>query len=120
MVCCIGFWTQPIWAQKTPDPCKGEENQNNLNACAQNRYEAADAELNRVWKSIIAELSDERAKQLRDVQRLWLKFRDAHCAYQEGPWNEGSMRPMIHFGCLRELTEARTAQLKTIQNELDN
>ena len=40
-----------------------------------------DARLNKVYKDVMAELSEPRKKELRDAQRAWVKFRDANCNF---------------------------------------
>jgi uncharacterized protein YecT (DUF1311 family) len=107
--------------------------QSELTHCAAAEYRAADDELNRQWRVAISVLgrldekypvadnrpimrgsfdSESRVDALRKSQRAWLTFRDNHCSlpFAEG----GSITPMLHFICLRELTEKRTAELASL------
>ena len=109
-----------------PD-CSAPETQSQLemNMCAGLDFEAADRELNRVYREAIeaARQSDRELDRstdqrpgyeavLREAQRAWVAFREAHCRY-EG-YEEargGSMEPMIYSGCSARLTRERIAQL---------
>ena len=96
-----------------------------MNRCAALDFERADAELNRLWRDVIAgaresdlELDrdfDRRPtneETLRQAQRAWVAFRDAHCAW-EGfeEARGGSMEAMIYQSCRARLTRERIAQL---------
>lgn len=52
--------------------------------CAEKVLVKADAELNRVWKRVMAEHPsggdpDHHRGEIRAAQRLWIQFRDADC-----------------------------------------
>lgn len=100
-----------LQAQSKENPCEGET-QLEMNLCAAENYKKADAELNKTWKLLIANLLDEEVEELREVQRLWLRFRDAHCDYEAARYEGGSIQPLIRYTCLQTLTETRTEQLK--------
>ena len=112
--------TSVLSAQKTEDPCKGEENQMNMNLCAAQQYQEADDALNATWKSLLGHMEDAEKAEIRKVQTLWLKFRDAQVAYEIAPWEGGSMQPMIRYGCLKRLTEQRTDDLKILLEQYEN
>ncbi len=117
----VALWGgNSAWTQNDEDPCKGEENQLNLNLCAEQKYKKADAQLNATWKELMALTPAEDKEDLKKVQRLWLQFRDAHCAYEVKPWEGGSIVPMIQYGCLLRLTEERTQHLKDLLSAIDN
>jgi len=106
--------------------CDDPQNQMEMNICAGLDFERADAELNILWRQVIASARasdrelDRRYDQrptseakLREAQRAWLVFRDAHCAVQD--YDEargGSMEPMVYGTCRAELTRQRIAQLR--------
>ncbi|MEA3011732.1 MAG: hypothetical protein QOD42_277 [Sphingomonadales bacterium] len=113
---------QPMSAQE----CALVTTQMELTACAQQDFERADAELNRLWREIIegaretdrtpgngrtAEDNRSEAAILRRAQRAWLAYRDAQCEY-EGLGNRGgSLEPMDVNLCLARLTRERIAML---------
>ncbi len=93
------------------------QNQHELNMAADADYKLADAELNQVYKQLMARLDDDSKKKLVDAQLLWIKFRDAD-AYARAEVNKGgSIYPMIFSGACASTTRARTAQLKQWYNE---
>ena len=117
-----------LLAQQAPEPdwnCDDPQNQMEMNACAGEDFTRADAELNRLWPGLIAgarERDRELDRQydqrpgheatLREAQRAWLAFRDAHCTWQG--YEEargGSMESMVYNGCRATLTRERISQL---------
>src|SRR6478672_5902751 len=49
---------------------------------------------------------------LREAQRAWVAFRDAHCRLESFEARGGSMQPMIDGNCRAAITRARTAELR--------
>jgi uncharacterized protein YecT (DUF1311 family) len=108
--------------------CDDPMSQNEMNACAALDFERADAELNRAWREAVAAAREADAEidrnydqrptseaKLREAQRAWIVYRDAHCTvvgYEEA--RGGSMEPMTYDGCRKTLTEERTAQLRSL------
>lgn len=109
-------------AAQENDPCPKMQMQGEMNSCETDQYAKADAELNAVYRQLIAKhKSDaEYIRKLRYAQASWLKFRDAHLAsyyYQEGkPGVYGSVHPMCRSLLLIRLTVERTTELKEILN----
>lgn len=89
------------------------QSQAEMNQQAAGEFKKADAELNRVYARVLAELDDEGRAKLKAAQRAWVVFRDAEAAYQmDLEARGGSMAPLIYEGTRARLTRARTAQLK--------
>ena len=111
--------------------CVDPQYQVEMNRCARLDFEAADAELNRVWARAIAAARegdrhldrefDTRPTEeatLREAQRAWIVFRDSHCTvegYREA--RGGSMETMVYEGCRAQLTRDRIAQLEPPADE---
>lgn len=107
--------------------CNGDGTQAELNACAQQEYEQADAALNATWKELLESLDgqDTALAETRAAQRAWVKFRDAevkaHFPLDEGEdarVTYGSMYPMSYNGVMTNLTQQRTEQLRARIDEL--
>ena len=92
---------------------------------AQNRYDAADTQLNQTYQRILkkVELNDYKGylvskklikQTLVDAQRAWLSFRDAHCESHYRLFSGGTSRNSDRLKCLAQLTSARTEQLKQL------
>jgi len=107
--------------------CADPQAQSEMNACAQIDFERADAALNAEYRRAIAHArasdrepsgrleGDDRPGDeatLREAQRAWVAFRDAHCRLQGYEARGGSMEMMLYDGCRAELTRARIAQLR--------
>jgi uncharacterized protein YecT (DUF1311 family) len=114
-------------AQEPPWNCADPQTQMEMNACAQIDFERADAELNRDYRAAIAHArasdresggrmeGDDRPGDeatLREAQRAWVAFRDAHCRLEGYEARGGTMEPMLYSACREALTRARTAQLR--------
>lgn len=107
--------------------CGDKPNQTAMTMCAAAQSNQADAEMNRVWKQVTAQMQrsdrDEPSTDRSDVgfapallasQRAWLAFRDAECRIESYEWRGGSMQPFTYNQCLTELTQQRTRQLRAI------
>lgn len=114
---------QPLTARE----CAGATAQMEMTACAEQEFERADAELNRVWRPLVSSAArndrspdsgrtprDQRSEEviLRTAQRAWIAYRDAECEYEGLGERGGSMEPMIVAQCLARLTRARTTELR--------
>lgn len=104
-------------AAQDKDPCYDPQTQLEINACAAERYKEADAELNKVYKQVMTELSKDRKTQLKAAQIAWIEFRDAHCQFKSAEYHGGSLYPTLYHDCLTAMTEFRTLQLR---EELEN
>lgn len=104
-------------AAQTAD-CSNQDTQLDMNECAAQAFDAADAELNRVYgvavgfaRQIDAESKGPAEEKLRVAQRAWVTYRDAACASESSLYEGGSIQPLIYSGCLERLTLARTNDL---------
>lgn len=95
--------------------CSAAETQTEMNLCAGAAFDAADAELNALYKQISARLKSDAAttRLLVATQRAWIAFRDAECDFAASSVAGGSIAPMIRAECLTSLTEARNATFRT-------
>jgi uncharacterized protein YecT (DUF1311 family) len=104
--------------------CRNTSVQMELNLCAEQDWQAADARLNRVYKATMAAMKamdqslppdlQGAAATLRDAQRAWIAFRDKNCNLAGYPMRGGSAEPLLIYGCLRQMTEDRTAELQEL------
>jgi len=111
--------------------CADPQAQQEMNYCAGQDFERADAELNSVYRTAITRAqeadreygritqgSEMRASgpgeeaSLRAAQRAWVAFRDAQCEGESYEARGGSMQPMLYQGCRASLTRARAAELR--------
>lgn len=84
-----------------------------MQTCANRLYHEADAELNQVYRQLIAQLSVQRKTQLKASQQAWLAFRDKNAAFAAGVAEGGSMASLVEITELTAMTRSRTEQLRT-------
>ncbi|WP_237055042.1 lysozyme inhibitor LprI family protein [Marilutibacter chinensis] len=101
--------------------CNPDGTQQEMNACAFDEYAAADAELNRVYRAVLASRAGDAvfAERLRAAQRLWIRLRDADLdaefpiAEGEDPRIEyGSIYPLERAAAMTRMTRERTRYLR--------
>lgn len=84
-----------------------------MQTCANRLYQEADAELNQVYRQLIAQLSAQRKTQLKASQQAWIAFRDKNAAFAAGIAEGGSMASIVEVTELTAMTRSRTEQLRT-------
>jgi uncharacterized protein YecT (DUF1311 family) len=115
------------FAQEETD-CKNPETQAEMTSCEQDRYGEADKALNAQWKDTrtAAAATDEdldendrgAEKALLTAQRAWISYRDAQCEAEGFQARGGTMEPMLVAGCLANLSDTRTKELKALADAL--
>jgi len=116
-----------VFAQEETD-CKNPQTQMEMTSCEQDRYGEADKALNAQWKETRAaaaaadedlDESDRGAeKALLTAQRAWISYRDAQCEAEGFQARGGSMEPMLVAGCLANLSDTRTKELKALADAM--
>lgn len=104
--------------------CDNAETQSDMTSCAQARYDEADKGLNAQYKLTRAAMAtiDEdldgdmkgAEQALLKAQRAWINYRDAQCENYGFQARGGTMEPMLVAGCLADLTDLRTKELKAL------
>lgn len=110
-------------AEDTPD-CSNAVTQMDMNSCAEQDFETADAALNAQYKKTRAGLQQIDAdlegdmkgaeKALLAGQRGWIAYRDGECEAEGFQVRGGSMEPMLVSGCKATMTRLRTKELKEL------
>ena len=78
----------------------------NMLDCMGSEAEQQDARLNENYKAAMQALTPAQQTQLRDAQRLWIKFRDADCALL-GSLTGGSIDRINSASCFLDMTKQR-------------
>lgn len=107
-------------AHATGDCGETAETTIELNDCAKQELDRAEARLNKTWKEVMARLAERTdepdataaREQLRDAQRTWVKFREQDCQAVYTLWQSGTMRTLLHLGCLSGHADRRTKDLE--------
>ena len=121
MALAFSMAVMPLFASAQDIDCKSPQTQTDMNICAAQDYERADAELNRVWGEVRATLQTmgnpvEGApnpwETMLEAQRAWITFRDLACDAESAIYYGGSIRPLIYSSCLTRLTEQRMQDIR--------
>ncbi|RFS23428.1 DUF1311 domain-containing protein [Chitinophaga silvatica] len=96
------------------------QSQSELNNRAKKEYKEADKELNEIYQLVLKEYARNKTfiQRMKDAQRSWVLFRDAElkARYPNDAKSYGSIYPMCEANFLKELTEQRSATLRTWLN----
>ncbi len=104
--------------------CDPAGNQTEMNICAEEEFEKADAELNKVYDALLQKEKKDAlfTRKLRESQRAWIRFRDAELeatfACEGSPfvcW--GSMYPLSYNSYKAKMTKDRTERLRKYLTE---
>jgi uncharacterized protein YecT (DUF1311 family) len=79
--------------------------------------EKADAELNKVYKELRETLSEEEKARLKEVQKLWITFRDKEAEFAASLYEGGSMAGLVKINTTTTATETRVEGLKNLFRE---
>ena len=79
--------------------------------------EKADAELNKVYKELRETLSNAEQVRLKEVQRLWISFRDQEAEFAASLYEGGSMAGLVKINTTAAATESRVEGLKNLFRE---
>jgi uncharacterized protein YecT (DUF1311 family) len=81
--------------------------------CNTQETKVQDERLNKAYKTALAALEGNRKQQLQDVQRLWLKYRDANCSFL-GSATGGTLDQVNGSGCVLDMTQIRAQELEDL------
>jgi uncharacterized protein YecT (DUF1311 family) len=92
------------------------QTQAELNREAAAQFERADAQLNDIYKRVLAAaaVDEERQQKLIKAQRAWLVYRDAEAEFEADEVRGGTAYSMEYNGARTKLTEERVKALREI------
>lgn len=77
-----------------------------------------DAVLNEQYKKALVSLASADKKQLTDVQKIWVRFKESFCEELYQDTLPGAEAPIERLGCLVQTTNARLGELVALQTGL--
>lgn len=80
-------------------------------SCIRAETAIQDARLNTAYQAFREQLSEARRLELRTVQRLWIKYRDANCGFYADP-EGGSLATVMSNDCVLQETASRAIELE--------
>ena len=87
----------------------------NMRLCNSKELKYQDKLLNKNYKDALKRLSRDKQDELKKVQRLWMKYRDARCNFQFGITG-GTIDLLNGDSCLVDMTAQRAKELKSVNN----
>jgi uncharacterized protein YecT (DUF1311 family) len=90
--------------------CSQSGLQQQMNACAELNFGAADKELNEVYKHLKASLTSAKQATLVQDERKWLKSLDARC--RKSANDEAGAGSMVFWQCKANITKLRVEDLR--------
>ncbi|MBA5981126.1 DUF1311 domain-containing protein [Pseudomonas sp. MD195_PC81_125] len=106
----------PAHAQETCNP--DSFSNPDMIICGQQTFEKVDAMLNEQYKKALVGLAPADKKQLIDVQKKWVRFKEAYCEDIYQSVLPGAEAPIERLGCLVQTTNARLGELVALQTGL--
>ena len=87
----------------------------NMRLCNSKELKYQDKLLNNNYKQAMKRLDKDKKDELKKVQRLWVKYRDARRNFQFGITG-GTIDLLNGDSCLIDMTAQRAEELKSINN----
>jgi uncharacterized protein YecT (DUF1311 family) len=84
-----------------------------IRQCSADELRYQDQRLNRYYQRLMARLSPAQKKELRNAQRLWIRYRDANCGFYVG-LTGGTMDLVMADDCRVEMTARRATELRDL------
>jgi uncharacterized protein YecT (DUF1311 family) len=92
--------------------CKSQDlNQMQLDQCAGQDFEKADAKLNVLYKQMFPKYDAANAALLKKSELPWIAYRDAECDFATNGTAGGTINPMMDTICRTNMTNARIKEL---------
>ncbi len=92
--------------------CKSQNlNQMQLDQCAGQGFQAADAKLNKLYRTLMSKYDASNQALLKAAEKSWLAYRDTECSYETNGTVGGTINPMEDALCRTDKTNARIKEL---------
>jgi uncharacterized protein YecT (DUF1311 family) len=96
---------------ETKEKCNSISESNHKMSCYKSIYKKVDLTLNTTYQKVKSNLASPEKKELLELQRMWIAFRDGLC---EGPMYEFDQSGLETLLCKIETTEERTKYLEQV------
>ena len=85
----------------------------NMLDCMATEIKLQDVRLNKAYKAAMTVIEGDKTSQLQNVQRMWLKYRDANCGFV-GSLTGGTIDSINAGSCVLEMTRTRGQELENL------
>jgi uncharacterized protein YecT (DUF1311 family) len=129
LILSAAAWPQQLSDKKStppPDPCPSSTTQAEITQCMDQLAAKAQADLTVLYRKLQGLMRTKIAKEenplksfqetalakLKTAQLAWNRYRDVECDAREQQFEGGSIAPSVRSGCVKELSESRTEELR--------
>jgi uncharacterized protein YecT (DUF1311 family) len=81
--------------------------------CNNSEYSVQDKRLNIAYRALRSKQTPARVTQLTELQKIWIKYRDANCAFYYDP-DGGSLARIMANDCMLTMTKDRAAEFESM------
>ena len=105
------------------DECQNVEGQGPRNRCYAAQSERVEAELNGKYQELLGALDghsmSDKKKDLINVERLWVKFKEANCTFEGNMYEGGTLSSQVKSQCLTREAKRQTQVLNGLLGYLN-
>lgn len=106
-------FSTPLMAQGHTQFCGKADSTAASQRCLKRHLDSAQRRLNKVYQNLSADLTAEKLQELKELQKIWLAYRDAECMWEAQTSETPSLKRINEVSCMARVTEDR-ADLLTI------
>ena len=104
-------------SQKRVDECMQKDSSiAGMVGCINAEFAVQDKILNENYKKVMGVLTEENRKILKDVQRKWVAYKEAKCAFYP---KQGTIHRLDAADCYLQMTKERATELADIVSEFE-
>lgn len=82
--------------------------------CIEQETKHQDVRLNKNYQALAGSISGSRKKQLQSAQRIWIKYREANCAFYFDP-DGGTLARITANECVMLMAAERAGELERLK-----
>ena len=104
-------------SQRRVDECMQKDSSiAGMVGCINAEFAVQDKILNENYKKVMGALTEENRKILKDVQRKWVAYKEAKCAFYP---RQGTIHRLDAADCYLQMTKERAAELAYVASEFE-
>ena len=104
-------------SQRRVDECMQKDSSTaGMVGCIKAEFAVQDKILNENYKKAMSVLNDENKKILKDIQRKWVAYKEAKCAFYP---QQGSIHRLDAADCYLQMTKERATELAYVAEEFE-
>ena len=104
-------------SQRRVDECMQKDSSTaGMVGCIKAEFAVQDKILNENYKKVMGALTEENRKILKDVQRKWVAYKEAKCAFYP---RQGTIHRLDAADCYLQMTKERATELADIVSEFE-